>query len=235
MGRGAWLFGGIFGGIGLIFAVIGFGMIISGQMFASRAVETTGTVTEVLRSTDDDGVSYRPLVQFRDRAGVRREFASSVSTSWRAYDEGETVSVLFDPEDPDTAVIDSASERFALPGIFAGIGTLFALIGGGVIAWRVRRINTVARLFHEGTRIEAEFTSCSLDTSITINGRSPFRVFAQAKHPATGMLASFRSDPIWLDLSGELAGASVPVLIDPADPDAYYVDLAQWVHEDEFA
>ncbi len=234
MGKAAWWFGGIFGGVGLVFAVIGFGMIISGQMFASRAQQTTGTVIENLRSTDSDGVSYRPLVEFRDRAGVRREFASTISTSWRAYNEGDPVPVLFDPEDPETASIDSATERFVLPGIFAGMGMLFVAIGGGVIFWRVRRISTVARLFHHGTRISAEVTGCSLDTSVTINGRSPYRVFAQAKHPATGMLASFRSDPIWLDLSSELAGASVPVLIDPADPDAYYVDLAQWVHEDEF-
>ncbi|MEE4154498.1 MAG: DUF3592 domain-containing protein [Erythrobacter sp.] len=235
MGRAAWWFGAIFGGVGLIFAVVGFGMIISGQIFASRAVQTTGTVIQNLRSTSDDGVSYKPLVEFHDRAGRRREFAGAISTSWRAYNEGEAVTVLFDPADPDTAAIDSATERYFLPGIFAAMGTLFVAVGGGVIAWRVRRISTVARLFHQGTRIEADVVGCSPDTSMRINGRSPYRVHAQARHPATGLLASFRSDPIWLDLSTELSGAKVPILIDPGNPEAYYVDLAQWVHEDEFA
>lgn len=235
MGRAAWWFGAIFGGIGAIFAVIGFGMIINDMMFESRAERAGGTVIRNIRSSDSDGVSYRPVVEFRDATGMRREFASSMSTSWVAYNEGDAVDVLYDPTSPDRASIDSSMERFILPGMFAGMGSLFVFIGGGVIAWRVRRIQTVARLFHEGERILAEVTGCPLDTSIKMNGRSPFRVLAQARHPATGMLASFRSDPIWLDLSSELEGRSVPVLIDPTDPDAYYVDLTEWVHESEFA
>lgn len=235
MGKAAWLFGGIFGGLGSIFALIGFGMIANDLMFASSAEETTGTVIRNITQSDSDGVSYKPVVEFRDSSGTRREFASSMSTSWIAYDQGETVDVLYDPDNPERASIDSTTERYILPGIFAAMGSLFAVIGGGVIVWRVRRIKTVARLFHQGERIDAEFTACTLDTSVKINGRSPYRVTVQARHPATGMLASFRSDPIWLDLGSELAGKNVPILIDPEDPDDYYVDLTEWVHESEFA
>jgi len=234
MGRAAWLFGGIFGGVGALFALVGFAMIFNDLAFASSAERTTGTVIRNIRSSDSDGVNYKPVVEFLDQAGTRREFASSMSTSWIAYSEGEAVDILYDPASPDRASIDSAMDRFAFPGVFAAMGSLFAAIGGGVILWRVRRIQTVARLFHEGQRISAKFAGCALDTSIKINGRSPYRVLAQARHPATGMLASFRSDPIWLDLSRELEGQEVPVLIDPSDPDAHYVDLTQWVHESEF-
>lgn len=234
MGKSTWLFGGIFGGLGLIFALIGFGWIISNASFESSAEQTKGTVIEIMRMHDSDGVQYKPIVQFRDGSGIQREFTSSVSTSWQAYHKGETVDVLYDPENSNEALIDSSAERYFLPGIFAGVGSLFAAIGGGFIFWRVRRIQTVVKLFRDGQRIEADFVSCELDTSVRINGRSPFRVSAQAKHPATGMLASFLSDPIWLNLSEELRGKKIPVLIDPSDPDAQYVDLTEWVHEDEF-
>jgi len=235
MGRSVWMFASIFGGIGVLCAAIGFGMMIHSANFASSAEQTQGVVVEMARSNDSDGVSYTPVVAFTDRNGVRREFVSSLSTSWRAYDEGERIEVLYDPVDPDRAAINSSTERYLLPGIFAGIGSLFTLIAGGFIVWRVRRIQTVAKLFHHGQRIEATVIDCQRDGSMKINGRSPYRVMAQGTHPATGMLASFKSDPIWLDLSDELVGQTVPVLVDRSDADAHYVDLTEWVHESEFA
>ena len=44
-----------------------------------------------------------------------------------------------------------------------------------------------------------------------------------------------RSEIIWLDLSDVLKGKSVPVIVDPEDPDDHYMDLSEWVHESEEA
>jgi len=60
-------------------------------------------------------------------------------------------------------------------------------------------------------------------------------VIAQGVHPTTGMLSTYTSEPIWLDLTAELAGQNMTVLIDPARPKQHYVDLSEWVTDDQLA
>lgn len=236
MGKSGWLFGGIFTPIGLLFAGIGLWLYSSDQDLASSGARATGTVIAITSYRDSDGdTMYRPVVEFTDAAGNRREFSSDISSSSSEFSRGETVDVIYDPAQPENAIIDSFMERFFLPLIFGGLGSIFALIGGGILFATIRRRQTIARLKTRGLRIEAEVLNCSLDTSVKINGRSPYRVHAQAKHPRTGMLASFRSDPIWLDLSRELEGRSVPVLVDPRNAKRHYIDLREWVHDSERA
>lgn len=83
--------------------------------------------------------------------------------------------------------------------------------------------------------LQASFQQCERDYSTKMNGRSPYHVFAQATHPATGKITSLKSPPIWINLTSTLENKEVPVLIDPANPKHYHVDLSQWVSEDEFA
>ena len=64
-----------------------------------------------------------------------------------------------------------------------------------------------------------------------MNGAHPFRVAAQARDPRSGKLRRFDSEPIWVDPTDQLQGRKVRVLIDPARPEAYLVDLRRVVDE----
>ncbi len=236
MGKTGWWIGGIFTPIGLLFSGLGLWLYLNDQDLAAKGVRASGTVIQIVSYRDSDGETmYRPVVEFTDTAGSRREFSSDVSSSTSEFQRGEAVDVIYDPVAPENAIIDSFMERFFLPLIFGGLGSIFALVGAGILFTTIRRRQIVAALKERGLRINAEFVGCQLDTSIKINGRSPFRVFAQATHPMTGKLASFESEPIWLDLTGELERQQVPVLIDPTKPKRHYVDLSEWVHEREHA
>ncbi|HAU22533.1 MAG TPA: DUF3592 domain-containing protein [Erythrobacter sp.] len=175
------------------------------------------------------------MVEFSDQDGSTRRFVESISSNPPAFSRGEEVEVIYDPWAPEDVMIDSFATRYLFPLAFGGFGSLFALIGGGLIfAWFGRRA-IISDLKESGLRISAKFTRCYLDTGTRINGRSPYRVTAQATHPATGKLASFTSDAIWLDLSDVLKGHDVPVIVDPDDPDDHYIDLSEWVHQSEQA
>lgn len=226
----------IFGSVGLLFAGLGGWFYVSDQQMAKNASRTSGTVIALDRRRGSEGGStYAPVVEWTDREGTRHEFTSSTSSNPAAFDRGESVTVMYDPAKPGQAKIDSFGQRFLLPLIFVGMGSVFAIIGGVMVFLFLRRKKTIARLKSSGIRIEADFTSCDIDRSVKLNNRSPFRVYAQAKHPATGQLASFKSDPIWLNLTKELEGQTVPVLLDPNAPKQHYVDLSQWVHDSERA
>ncbi|MEM8724092.1 MAG: DUF3592 domain-containing protein [Pseudomonadota bacterium] len=236
MGKIGWLFGGIFAPIGLLFAGIGLWLYASDQDLAANGERVSGTVIDIVSYRDSDGdTMYRPVVEFVDAKGIRQEFSSDVSSSSARFSRGELVEVIFDPDSPGDAIIDTFMERHFLPLMFVGMGSLFALVGCGFLWFMIRRRQIVARLKMRGLRVDAEVLNCTIDTSIRVNGRYPYRVHAQAKHPRTGMLASFRSDPIWIDLSQELEGRTVPVLVNARNAKHHYVDLSEWVHESERA
>lgn len=229
----AWI-GAAFAAVGLVLAAIGGWFYFADRDLAAAGVRTQGTVIQMVSSRDTNG-SYtsRPVVEFFDPAGTRHVFMSQVSSSPPNHSTGERVDVLYLPGSPENAVIDSFFERFFAPLVLGGMGALFAVVGGGMLfAWlRHRRI--VAWLRSSGLPIQARFVQCYWDTSVRVNGRSPFRVVCQAIHPGTGQLQSFKSDPIWVDLTQQLAGRDVRVFVDPAKSKHYAVDLSTLVDESQ--
>lgn len=57
------------------------------------------------------------------------QFQSDVSSSPPAWRVGEAVKVLFDPNDPSQAVIDSFMARWLVPLLLGFIGGVFAFLG----------------------------------------------------------------------------------------------------------
>lgn len=227
----AWI-GAAFLAVGLVFAAVGVWVWTGDRALAERGAHTTGTVIDLARRYDNDGgTTYRPVVAFRDAAGTRHRFVGQVGSNPPAHSPGETVAVIYDPAAPGRAMIDGFMDRYFLPLVFGGMGGLFAAIGGGMLFAFVRRRRIVAQLRETGVPISARFVECYRDTGTRVNGRSPWRVVGQATHPATGKVRSFKSDAIWVDLSEHLSGRDIRVLIDPARPKRYLVDLSDYVGE----
>ncbi len=228
--------GAIFAATGLLFACIGLWFLAADRQLAAKGGMTTGTVVALHQHYDSDGDRmYRPEVEFTDARGTVHRFRSHISSSSPGFSRGEQVQVLYDPSAPGDAAIDSFMQRHFLPAMFTVIGSIFTMIGGGTVLHFVRRRRIVAQLKQTGVPISAKFIECYRDTSIKINGRSPFRVVCQATHPATGRLQSFKSGPIWLDLTEQLSNNDLDMLIDPANPKRYYVDLSEWVDAEQRA
>ena len=226
--------GGIFTPIGLLFTGVGGAFYLADQSLEAKGGRASGTVIALNRHRDSDGdTMYKPEIEFRDDSGTRHRFVSSISSSSPGVSRGEQVDVIYDPGAPSDASIDSFMQRSFFPLLFGGLDSVFALLGIGFLwSYRQRR-QTIADLKSRGLRINARFTRSYIDRSVQINGRSPYRVEAQAKHPRTSMLTTFTSEPIWLELTPVLDGNYVPVLIDMDDPDDHYIDLSEWVSESE--
>lgn len=234
MGRVLVWIGGIFATLGVVF-VVGAGLVyFKDRSFAESGTRAEGTVVEMIASRDSDGdYTYKPMVQFRDAEGLSHVFTSSVSSSPPQYSTGEAVTVIYAPTSPDRAVIDSFVDRFLMPLIFGGVGTVFAAIGFGLLLARLRRRQIDAQLRASGLPIQAKVTECYHDTSVQVNGRSPWRVVCQAPHPIDGKVHSFTSAAVWVDPGPTLAGKEVRVLVDPARPARHLVDLTPYFGEDE--
>jgi hypothetical protein len=141
--------------VGSLFFVIGIGMLFAGvswwrsnAAFAEHAVAGEGTVSDLLfrRSSSSSSSSssskssgtYVPVIDFTAPNGSRIHITGSSGSNPPAYSRGDKVKLLFDPENPEKAVIDSFGERKAGPLILCGLGSVFALVGGFVLYSRAQ-------------------------------------------------------------------------------------------------
>ena len=101
-------------------AVIAFGVIllVRGMQVQNHGVVTIGTVTaigEEHTSGADSKTLYYPVVSFMDLNGEEQTFRDTLQRSWKHYAIGQKVSVIYLPEEPGRASIDSGLELFFGP------------------------------------------------------------------------------------------------------------------------
>lgn len=216
-----------------LFTLIGLGMLVgtfylfsSTSSFLERAVSAQGEVVQLVRSRSSDSTSYYPVVVFRDASGRSVEFQSNTGSNPPSYSRGEKVQVLYETSDPHGARIDGFFSLWGGALILGILGGAFALIGGGMVVFGVRKKRKQAHLQQHGVRILTSFMNVERNTSLKVNGRSPWRIVSQWQHPETGEIHLFESDNLWFDPSDHISSDTVPVLIDERDPGIYWMDTS---------
>jgi Protein of unknown function (DUF3592) len=226
----------ILGVVGAIVLLIGVGALTGGFFawrsyadFNSRAVGAEGIVTDMAYQTPAKGKSdgtYSPIVEFTAPDGAIVHITGSVSSNPPAYSRGDHVRVLFDSANPRIARLDSVTETWGPILLLGGLGSLFALIGGGMLFVMVRQRKVRAWLTKNGMRVQAKFKGAIVDTQLSINNRNPWRLTCQWQHPVTHKVYSFSSDPIWFDPTALVSRDQLDVLVNADDPTQYQVDIA---------
>ena len=121
------------GGLSLLFAL---GSWIYTVHFTHVAARTSGTVVEMLQQTDKDGdVTYAPTFRFQDATGIQHTVSSSAYQSPPEFHVGDTVTVLYLRDAPQTARIDSFWQLWGLPSLAGIIGSITLSAGIIVMAW----------------------------------------------------------------------------------------------------
>ena len=94
---------------------------------------TSGQVMQLLQSS----AGTRPIVGFAAADGTRIRFTALVPRG-SSYKAGDTVTVVYPPDDPSAARIDSPLVRWARPA-FAGAGSIVLMALGGYVAFYARK------------------------------------------------------------------------------------------------
>lgn len=220
-----------------IFIIVGVGMLIGTFFiykkttnFLETAITAEGTVVNLLQSRSNNSSSnstmYTPVVRFTDKQGKEFEFTSSTSSNPPAYNTGEIVEVLYAPKTPEDATIKGFFSIWLGTLILGGIGSIFAIIGLGFFVYDIQKKKKLDYLKLNGTKIDTDFQSVDINTSLAVNGRNPFIIVSQWQDPATSKLHIFESDNIWFDPTAFIKGDTIKVLIDRKNPKKYMVDLS---------
>jgi hypothetical protein len=101
-----------------------------------------GTVVELLKRRSPDGEVVFPLVSFLTASGERVSFTAKPGDSPRYVND--TVTILYHPDHPQDALIDTPSRRWTRNAL-AGGAALLLLALGGYVAWFASRWELNAR------------------------------------------------------------------------------------------
>ncbi len=114
----------------LLNLTISLGMIVGAlfwyqntNSFIKQAVKAEGIVIDFV----SDRRSSKPLVRFKDAQGNTIEFTSSLSTNPPRYNIGQTVNVLYLPQEPKNATIDDFLSLWSGQLVLGVVGILFAI------------------------------------------------------------------------------------------------------------
>lgn len=99
--------------------------------FLDRALPVQGEVIEYYASTDSDGTTYYPVVEFKSpESGTSVTFRHDVGSSHPSYSRGALVPVLYDPDNNFEAIIDEGLWNWFGPILISVLG--FAFFGMGI-------------------------------------------------------------------------------------------------------
>lgn len=214
---------------GVVFVAVSVFWSLHIRQFVAVAQRTDGTVVdlELMRrhSSQSSSTTWAPRVQFSTPDGQSHQFISTSGSNPPSYSRGEHVGVLFEPDHPENARIDSFFSLWGVGVIFGAIGLVFLAIGAAMMLI-LRKGRARNSLLKTGKKIEARIQSVERNAGVSINGRSPFRILSQWQDPQTSLLHVFASENIWYDPTQFLHRESVDVYIEPANPKHYYVDTS---------
>ena len=124
------IIGIVFSLVGGLLAAIGVFLFIRTRIFISKAQEVQGTVIRMVwRSGSDGGGGYSPVYQFRAISGQMITVEDSLSSSPPMFQEGQTIDVLYDPENPQDARIKKWMSLYFVSLLLGGMGLIFGGVG----------------------------------------------------------------------------------------------------------
>jgi hypothetical protein len=137
--------------MGVVFLIAGTGLIIWGyatvrnKIENSNYIKTEGTVIRMreVQSTEDMGITWAPVIRFKDRSGTEYTFESTVSSEPPAYNVGDKVELMYSEGRPENAFIDSFMEKWLTPIMLFVAGLVMFPIGIWMFFTAFRREKSV--------------------------------------------------------------------------------------------
>lgn len=220
------LIGILFVTIGTIFLIIGGTYLVSDINFRNSAEQTQGEIIDIERDSyrrnGKRHTSHNVTIGYTvDGEYYEREINQYSS---RMY-VGKELTVYYDPDNPGYARIYLP----VIPAVFIGVGGIFLVIGVVFIMVNVVSAKRVKSLMTEGEALTGTITNVTLNTSMMVNGRHPYKAECEVIDPYSGERYLYSSKNIVDDIS-ELIGSEVTVYTDKNDRSKYYVDLDELIN-----
>ncbi|HLP90335.1 MAG TPA: DUF3592 domain-containing protein [Nostocaceae cyanobacterium] len=146
MSKSFVIYGSLFALAGSLCTALGIKISIDTHSFLNTAIPTQGTVTDFVRRSSTKNsktyYTYYPLIKFTTKEGEPTKFESSSGSNPPAYTKGQQIDILYNPQDPQSAMINSWWDIWGFSIITTSLGSVFALSGGGLIIFSLNTFKT---------------------------------------------------------------------------------------------
>ena len=220
------ILGSLFFFIGLIFVVAGFFVWRADKKFFKTAQPTSAEIVDIVSYRDSDGdVRHEVYVSYVVDDRVYEYVRLNTYTSSMYI--GKEVEIFYSPADPGIAKMKSGSTVLIF--VFIGMGGVFAVIGGCVLAGRLK-VRKKSKLRETGCCMRLPIIQITTN-NVTVNGVPGHVVICGNQDMSGGGTGTYESDPCYDWISDYMKpGDLIAVYYDPADPSRYFVDLSDVQH-----
>ncbi|BAY63050.1 hypothetical protein NIES22_31270 [Calothrix brevissima NIES-22] len=134
--------GSVMAGMGTLCSVIGVVDALNTRSFMASSIQTQGTVVDVVRRSSRDNKGrisyfYYPVVKFTPASGEETIFESDTGSNPPSYSQGQSINILYNPQQPNAARENSWFTLWGFPAIFTGIGSIFVVVGGALLLVKI--------------------------------------------------------------------------------------------------
>lgn len=154
-----------------------------------------------------------------------------INDSWGStkpcpYEEWEKIEMLYNPENPKDAIIDSFLEKWLFITIFGIIAGIILLVGFVFLKKEQRK----QWLIWNGISIQVPVKETGVNYHYTANGKHPWIITAEYDD-GSGNIFEYVSDNIWFN-PDIYTDKTVSVFVNPVNYKEYYMDISFLPDED---
>lgn len=212
------LFCAVFLIVGIVFLAVGITVMVTTNHFRKNAVEITAEITKLAVYRDSDGDrKHRAYVTYQYGDTVFEDIGLNFYRS-NMY-EGEKIPLLCDPDNPGHVM--SSSGMILLEAVFIGIGAIFSSIALIFIGTVKRKASQKKKLVSSGRRLSATVEQITRNTSLKMNGQSPYQIYCYYRDDYKDVVYRFKSENLWTNPN---------LMIQPGDSIYVYVDEKNYCH-----
>lgn len=127
-----------------VLGVVGAGyLVLRTSQWIDGAARADAVVLELVPSSSRDSNGFAPVFEFDDADGERVRVYSRSFSYPPVAQVGDTIAVLYDPEEPEDARTDTFFAKWGVPliaGIFASLWFGGCLVGVLLLGWLRRKV-----------------------------------------------------------------------------------------------
>jgi len=204
--------------------LLGFFMAYKNYRFAQTGIKTTGRITSITISRSGDDTTHNVIIAYKIANG--REYQTRGNFYYTGMKVGDTVAMRYNPQNVEEA-------RMVSGDIFSSVfwlcfGLIFVLAGFVPVRKYRQRKKDAAILFKSGSKVEAVVEKIYQNTSLKVNGKSPYRISAiSIDADGSQKSGTYISCDLWFDPGFYIKkGDSIDVYVSPQNPGKYFVDIS---------
>ena len=112
------------------------------QHFLAQGIQTTGTISKINSENDFGSFSFNPVVNFIDQNGKEWTYTSTLNAARKEYHPGDKVTLVYNPQNPEQAMIVTFWELY-LWTFICGTIAWFSLVSAAIFYFLLAKRITI--------------------------------------------------------------------------------------------